>query len=206
MSDIADDDSRYSTPEEGNHSTRSTSYSEFCDDDVIRAATTDLTQPDGATTLDQFVVEPSSSAPPPSSSSTVVGKRKAPDDSVLSDRPYASYKRRAISTGNPVDIDSLAPLEWGSPSSSGATQTLCSTTPPLLDDTPDDSFKDRHHHHDAVGPEPYIIVRVVQRFPASVRLTVIIDSDRLTTRASNKPWTRGSFPGVYNGKLLDSSP
>lgn len=163
MSDIANHDSRYSTPEEGSSSTRSTSYSEFCDDDVIRAAATDLTQPDSATPLDQFVVESSSSAAPPSSSSTVVGKRKSPDDSVLSDLPYASYKRRAISTGIPVDIDSLAPLV--SPSSSGATRTLCSTTPPLLDDTPNDSFEDRHHHHDTVGPDPYIIVCVVRRFP-----------------------------------------
>jgi len=137
-------------------STVSTSYSEFCDNDVIRAAT-DLTQPEDATSQDHLAAECSSTVAPPFPS-TAIGKRKAPDDSVLSDGPSTSYKRRAISTGSPIDIDSLAPLEL-----SGS--TLRATTPPLSNDRVEDSFEDRHHHHDAVGPEPHIIiVGIVQRF------------------------------------------
>jgi len=132
----------------------STNYSEFCDDDVIRAAT-DLTQPEDATTQDHFAAEWTSSVAP--SSSTAIGKRKSPDDSVLSDGPSTSYKRRAISTGTPIDIDSLAPLEL-----SGT--TLRATTPPLLNDTQEGPFEDHHDHHDGVGPEPCIIVGIVQRF------------------------------------------
>jgi hypothetical protein len=147
MTDIANhDDSRYSTPEEWS---RSTSYSEFCDDDVIRSAA-DLIQPGDATAA----AECSSSVPPSSSTSTVIGKRKSPDDSVLSNRPSASYKRRTISTDSPIDIDSFAPLE----SSSGT--TLRATTPPPSNDTLTGSVEGGHHRHDAIRPEPFIIVRI----------------------------------------------
>lgn len=151
MSDIATlDDSRYSTPEEWS---RSTSYSEFCDDDVIRSAA-DPIQPGDATSRNHFAAECSSSIAPSSSTYTAIGKRKSPGDSVLSDRPSASYKRRTISTSSPIDIDSLAPLE----SSSGT--TLHATTPPLSSDTLTGPVGDGHHHYDAVGPEPFIIVGI----------------------------------------------
>lgn len=164
MSDIANhDDSRYSTPEEWS---RSTSYSEFCDDNVIRSAA-DPIQPTDATSRDSdhFAAECSSSIPPSSSTSTAIGKRKSPDESVLSDRPSASYKRRTISTGIPIDIGSLAPPE----SSSGT--TLRVATPPLSNDTLTGPVEGGHHHHDAVGPEPepFIIVGIVRRFFFPIR-------------------------------------
>jgi len=59
----------------------STGYSEFCDDDTIMFA------PD-TTICDEVDSSPTGSSP-----ATTLGKRKSPEDSGLSNRVYASYKR-----------------------------------------------------------------------------------------------------------------
>jgi hypothetical protein len=65
----------------------STEYSEYCDEDTIRAAP---------------VTELVSSASP---SSTALGKRKSPDESGPFDDPSITYKRRTISSS--FDFDSV---------------------------------------------------------------------------------------------------
>jgi hypothetical protein len=125
----------------------STGYSDFCDDDAIRAADQCGPSQDPSRC-------PSSATPGPSSAS--LGKRKLPEDSVPSDRPSASYKRRSIS--DPIDLDggpASAPLS-GSPScSSWATRPSHASLPP-----PGDVLSQEYHHDDGSGP--YIIVRLVK--------------------------------------------
>jgi len=162
----------------------STGYSDYCDDDAIRAA--DQCGP----SQDHIAMEcPSSATPGPSSAS--LGKRKSPEDSVPSDRPSASYKRRTI-TG-PIDLDggpASAPLS-GSPSCSWATRPSHASTPP-----PGDVLSHEYHHDDGSGP--YIIVRLVKfafREPHHCRF-----GNRRIIPVCNARWTRGDFHGESNGK------
>lgn len=90
----------------------STSYSDFCDDDTIRGATTP--QPDATQSLTQSHC-PRDSSPLPSTStsyysqpSQVLGKRKAPDGaegSVAGPSASYSYKKRFLSDF--IDTDSV---------------------------------------------------------------------------------------------------
>jgi hypothetical protein len=84
-----------SDPENEISENGSTGYSEFCDDDAILAADEAVTS---VTTSSTFTS----------------GKRKSPDDFVLSDRdgPSASYRRRTISSS--IDLESSASSSCGS--------------------------------------------------------------------------------------------
>lgn len=127
----------------------STGYSDFCDDDAIRAAD------ESGPCQDDIAMEcPSSATPGPSSVS--LGKRKSLEDSVPSDRPSASYKRRTISAPSYLDDGPAnAPLS-GSPSGSApATRPSRASPPP-----PSDILSQEYHDDDGSGP--YIIVRLRQ--------------------------------------------
>jgi len=97
-----------SDPENEISENGSTGYSEFCDDDAILAADETLADvPQGHFTA---ATEGSS----PSAPSATSGKRKSPDDFVLSDRdgPSASYRRRTISSS--IYLESSASTSSGS--------------------------------------------------------------------------------------------
>jgi hypothetical protein len=74
----------------------STGYSEYCDDETIRAVPATLCD-----TI-EVVTQCSSSATSPTAT---LGKRKSPDESGPSYGPSASYKKRTISSS--FDFDSL---------------------------------------------------------------------------------------------------
>jgi hypothetical protein len=85
----------------------STGYSEFCDDDAILAADETVTLDD--VPQDRFTAAAEGSSPSaPACSTLTSGKRKSPDDFVLSDRdgPSASYRRRTIPSS--IDLESSA--------------------------------------------------------------------------------------------------
>lgn len=84
---VASEDHAILIDEEDEH--YSTGYSEFCDDDTILLADPDTISNDY-------------SSPTGSSPATILGKRKAPEDSGLSNSVYASYKRHT-STGTGSD-------------------------------------------------------------------------------------------------------
>ena len=113
----------------------STSYSDFCDDDAIRGATTpqpDATQSHG----------PIDSSPLPStnisyyssqSQNVVLGKRKAPDEAEESVAgPLYSYKKRSLSDS--IETDSvIGSSEATTLDSHLSDESLCATQG---DDTP----------------------------------------------------------------------
>jgi hypothetical protein len=123
----------------------STSYSDYCDDDTIRALQPDATQSHG----------PRDSSPLPSTStsysqpSQVLGKRKAPDGaegSVAGPSALYSYKKRFLSDS--IETDSLLGFsEATTLDSHHSDETLFNTQP--VDDT----------------PTPYIIVGSVKIGP-----------------------------------------
>ncbi|KAI0305318.1 RNA dependent RNA polymerase-domain-containing protein [Multifurca ochricompacta] len=109
----------------------STSYSDFCDDDTIRAALT--TRNDNDSDPNQVVAELSSSAA--TTSSVILGKRKSPE--LFDDLSVSyNYKRRTLSFG-PIDLDSGLGSSQ-SQSNPLPSQSLSDSSPPTLlgHDTP----------------------------------------------------------------------
>lgn len=107
-----------------------TGYSEFCDDDTIRAAEVAPEYSSGASATASVVA---------------LGKRKSPDDSALDDGSPASYRRRTISDLVDLDPASGSLPSSGLPVSSGAT-------------LPDSSLPSESSAGPLEGDCPYIIV------------------------------------------------
>lgn len=103
-----------SDPENEISENGSTGYSDFCDDDAILAVDETLTA-DSDVPEGHFTAAAEGSSPSATTCSTFTsGKRKYPDDFVLSDRdgPSASYRTRTVSSS--IDLESSASSSSGS--------------------------------------------------------------------------------------------
>ena len=104
------------TPENEISENGSTGYSEFCDDDAILAADETVALNDVPQGQGHFAATVTAEGSPSGATTCTTptsGKRKSPDDFVLSDRdgPSASYRRRTISSS--IDLESTASSDPG---------------------------------------------------------------------------------------------